>query len=633
MNSPSYLNVKRERDHNNNLIDENNKITDKLNEDYYLIYNNINLLNAYAHYICTHTEQPLNEIFIYLVITNKNNYNDYQKILNNLFLPYNNAKSKLTILLNNVHLFTSKENNILSDEYKEKIAPIENIDISKLNEYKWSSIKQILFILSDSSLLSEYVLNNANTPDFCSIVDYSSKKEKTNSIVDDLLKEDYVSIDYLEKELSKETVDTLKDKIGTIDSKETIDDLLALYHKEEDEKSISEEEESEKEEKDNEDLIEEIDIEEDVKEENPSEEEKEPSSQKESEHKEESQQSSPEDKKPKKNITKRLKVASDFSYRNVIMDYSYTVLPYDTFFSSSFHSVCHSFHLLPQADKKLPDFDEPDLIHNTMQTSLKISNNIYLAPDFSQYSMCLFDYKTDKRLIGSFPYDIYLSEYNIHSLTEMQKHYYVAEYISNIFNIRLKELKEQSQIKIATKDIYEINHYSCKFLFVQELPSSQNKILDKSLIECFIHFYHTITKGDSILYDIEEFNGVLYELYSSTKAKDKINFYYQHKCNDLCHKLGLIHPSDYKKGQSVIEDFYIDSTQTNKNNIKVCDVCRTLFVSTAKEEHCDECKKKIEESVEKIYCPKCHELFDYSHYYYITRKENLPSFCEKCNNN
>ena len=247
--------------------------------------------------------------------------------------------------------------------------------------------------------------------------------------------------------------------------------------------------------------------------------------------------------------------------------------------------------------------------------------------------MCLFDYKTDKRLIGSFPYDIYLSEYNIHSLTEMQKHYYVAEYISNIFNIRLKELKEQSQIKIATKDIYEINHYSCKFLFVQELPSSQNKILDKSLIECFIHFYHTITKGDSILYDIEEFNGVLYELYSSTKAKDKINFYYQHKCNDLCHKLGLIHPSDYKKGQSVIEDFYIDSTQTNKNNIKVCDVCRTLFVSTAKEEHCDECKKKIEESVEKIYCPKCHELFDYSHYYYITRKENLPSFCEKCNNN
>ena len=181
MNSPSYLNVKRERDHNNNLIDENNKITDKLNEDYYLIYNNINLLNAYAHYICTHTEQPLNEIFIYLVITNKNNYNDYQKILNNLFLPYNNAKSKLTILLNNVHLFTSKENNILSDEYKEKIAPIENIDISKLNEYKWSSIKQILFILSDSSLLSEYVLNNANTPDFCSIVDYSSKKEKTKS--------------------------------------------------------------------------------------------------------------------------------------------------------------------------------------------------------------------------------------------------------------------------------------------------------------------------------------------------------------------------------------------------------------------------------------------------------------------
>ena len=43
--------------------------------------------------------------------------------------------------------------------------------------------------------------------------------------------------------------------------------------------------------------------------------------------------------------------------------------------------------------------------------------------------------------------------------------------------------------------------------------------------------------------------------------------------------------------------------------------------------------KKIEESVEKSYCPKCHELFDYSHYYYITRKENLPSFCEKCNNN
>ena len=66
MNSPSYLNVKRERDHNNNLIDENNKITDKLNEDYYLIYNNINLLNAYAHYISTHTEQPLNEILIYL---------------------------------------------------------------------------------------------------------------------------------------------------------------------------------------------------------------------------------------------------------------------------------------------------------------------------------------------------------------------------------------------------------------------------------------------------------------------------------------------------------------------------------------------------------------------------------------
>lgn len=632
MNSPSYLNLKREREDNNNLIDENNKITDKLNEDYYLIYNNINLLNAYAHYICSHTEQPINEIFIYLVITNKNNYIDYQQILNNLFLPYNN-KNKLTILLNNVHLFTSNENNILSDEYKEKIVPIENIDISKFNEYKWSSIKQLLFILSDSSLLTEYLLNNANTPDCCTIVDYSTKKEKAKKIIDDLLKEDYVSLDYIEKELSKETVETLKDKIGTTDSTVTYESFLAEYHKEEDDKSIDEEEESEKEDKDNEELIEEIDIEEDVKEENdnPSEEEKEPSSQNESDKEEESQPS--EGKKPKKNITKRLKVVIDFSYRNVIMDYSYTLLPYDTFFSSSFHSVCHSFHLLPQANKTLPDFDEPDLIHNTLQTSLKISNNIYLAQDFSKYSMCLFDYKTDKRLIGTFPYDIYLSEYNIHSLTEMQKHYYIAEYISNIFNIRLNELNEESQIKIATKDIYENNHYNCKFLFVQEIPSTQNKILDKSLIECFIHFYHTITKGDSILYDVEEFNGVLYSLSSSNKLKDKINFYYQHKCNDLCHKLGLIHPSDYNKGQSVNEDFYIDSTQNNKNNIKVCDVCRKLFVSTGKEEQCDECKMKIEESVQKIYCPKCHELFDYSHYYYITRKENLPSFCEKCNNN
>lgn len=626
MNSSTYLNVKREREHNNNLIDENNNITDKLNENYYLIYNNINLLNVYSHYICTHSEQPINEIFIYLVITNKNNYNCYQQILNNLFLPYNNNNTKLTILLNNTQFLSPNENNILSNEYKENLPSIDHIDISKLNEYKWSCIRQILFILSDTSLLTEYVLNNDSTPDFCSIVDYNQRKDKAKNIIDDLLKDDYVDIDYLERELSKETVDTLKAKIETKASNETLEAFLAQYYKEEEEKSVNEEEESE--EKENEDMIEEIDIEEDVQKENehPKEEEKESP-------KEELEQSPTDIKKPKKNITKRLKVVTDFSYRNVIMDYPNSLLPYDTFFSSSFHSICHSFHLLPQTNKELPDFEEPDLIHNTLQTSLKISNNIYLASDFSKYSMCLFDYKTDKRLIGSFPYDIYLSEYNINSLTQMQKHFYVAEYISNIFNIRLKELNEKLQIKIATTDIYEINHYNCKFLFVQELPLSDKKILDKSFIECFIHFYNTITKGDFILYDVEEFNGVLYSLSSSDKLKDKVDFYYQHKCTDLCHKLGLIHPNDYNKGQNINQDFYIDSTLKNKNNFKVCNVCRKLFVSTTTETECDECKKQIDESIQKIYCPKCHELFDYSHYYYITRKENLPSFCEKCNNN
>ena len=67
----------------------------------------------------------------------------------------------------------------------------------------------------------------------------------------------------------------------------------------------------------------------------------------------------------------------------------------------------------------------------------------------------------------------------------------------------------------------------------------------------------------------------------------------------------------------------------NEDNIKICEICLCLFIPK-ENKFCEKCEKKIKENVQKILCQKCHELFDYSHYYYISMKEDLPSYCNKC---
>ena len=322
----------------------------------------------------------------------------------------------------------------------------------------------------------------------------------------------------------------------------------------------------------------------------------------------------------------------NFHNRNVIENIPKNAkLCFNTFFSSSFHGKCHSLEIKEKKENnklKIPNFLSPSITHNQFKTNLKISNNVYLI-DKEIYNIPMYDYYIEKSLIGNFKNEIPLKEYNLnYLLNNILIKNAICEYCLRHFNLLM--YKKNINIKLNSNDLYEITFYNSKYLFGQELIKVYQNKYDKKIIETFSHFSYCLTYGNILIDNIIEYDGKIY-LFDLFKI-DSPNFIYflkffkEHHCNEFCEELSLKN-----------ENFFNIISQENIN-LMTCELCKNIFQKEKNDNDneiqlknlCNECKEKTIKSKNKLICISCSNLFEYYHYYYIHKKIDLPSLCNKC---
>ena len=322
----------------------------------------------------------------------------------------------------------------------------------------------------------------------------------------------------------------------------------------------------------------------------------------------------------------------NFHNRNVIENIPKNAkLCFNTFFSSSFHGKCHSLEIKEKKENnklKIPNFLSPSITHNHFKTNLKISNNVYLI-DKEIYNIPMYDYYIEKSLIGNFKNEIPLKEYNLnYLLNNILIKNAICEYCLRHFNLLM--YKKNINIKLNSNDLYEITFYNSKYLFGQELIKVYQNKYDKKIIETFSHFSYCLTYGNILIDNIIEYDGKIY-LFDLFKI-DSPNFIYflkffkEHHCNEFCEELSLKN-----------ENFFNIISQENIN-LMTCELCKNIFQKEKNDNDneiqlknlCNECKEKTIKSKNKLICISCSNLFEYYHYYYIHKKIDLPSLCNKC---
>ena len=322
----------------------------------------------------------------------------------------------------------------------------------------------------------------------------------------------------------------------------------------------------------------------------------------------------------------------NFHNRNVIENIPKNAkLCFNTFFSSSFHGKCHSLEIKEKKENnklKIPNFLSPSITHNQFKTNLKISNNVYLI-DKEIYNIPMYDYYIEKSLIGNFKNEIPLKEYNLnYLLNNILIKNAICEYCLRHFNLLM--YKKNINIKLNSNDLYEITFYNSKYLFGQELIKVYQNKYDKKIIETFSHFSYCLTYGNILIDNIIEYDGKIY-LFDLFKI-DSPNFIYflkffkEHHCNEFCEELSLKN-----------ENFFNIISQENIN-LMTCELCKNIFQKEKNDNDneiqlknlCNECKEKTIKSKNKLICISCSNLFEYYHYYYIHKKIDLPSLCDKC---
>ena len=322
----------------------------------------------------------------------------------------------------------------------------------------------------------------------------------------------------------------------------------------------------------------------------------------------------------------------NFHNRNVIENIPKNAkLCFNTFFSSSFHGKCHSLEIKEKKENnklKIPNFLSPSITHNQFKTNLKISNNVYLI-DKEIYNIPMYDYYIEKSLIGNFKNEIPLKEYNLnYLLNNILIKNAICEYCLRHFNLLM--YKKNINIKLNSNDLYEITFYNSKYLFGQELIKVYQNKYDKKIIETFSHFSYCLSYGSILIDNIIEYDGKIY-LFDLFKI-DSPNFIYflkffkEHHCNEFCEELSLKN-----------ENFFNIISQENIN-LMTCELCKNIFQKEKNDNDneiqlknlCNECKEKTIKSKNKLICISCSNLFEYYHYYYIHKKIDLPSLCDKC---
>ena len=675
-----------------NINNTNQNLT-KFKNSIQLINKDIKKLNTfYINHFIKNQTVIINQILIILFNYNNENINNIKQILSHISLNKDEQfikQNKITFITNNKEITKDINTNFVIESHND-INIVELVNI--LTKYKWEGIKKYIVFYSERDIDYIYLDNQKgifnNKENIRLVHDINKFEEEITLLGKDTSFNKGEIIKYYIEYINNQNNDTIQhdeenelmlrleenyfdkmdDGLEEINNNLLFERILPLEkdfqliindeteHNEEEEKEDSiemaeesneiEEKENENESNENKEIIQ-IEESKENKDDNSIDEEnnnKSKHSETNSNNEENNNLSNSSENaqplpKQKHNITQNLLITLTFPYRNFIPDYpSYLSIPYDTSYSGTFHAICYSFHYDPPS---FPAITEPfNITFNSFNTSIKISNHIYHLTPSNNLSICMYDYKLNRKLIGTTPKEFQMINNNLSYFTYQKLPFYIIKPYLDSFNFRMKT-KNQNTLSLNTWDIYEIEHYNCKYLMCQNIIENLIQLYTDDLYEAFAHFIFVLSGCQFIIGNVKEYNGIIcdFEFMESKIHYNKVlSFILGHKCSKYCEMLNIGKEGKYmydnNTGNIFVENInnnFYENTVLCNNEFSICILCNNIIPKqNDNEPKCSECIMKMNNSIQKVYCNNCKQIFEYPLYYYTSSKINPPLLC--CNN-
>ena len=334
---------------------------------------------------------------------------------------------------------------------------------------------------------------------------------------------------------------------------------------------------------------------------------------------------------------------------------------------SKFNAVCHTWFIVK--DKNIGINWRKPLIQKS-----QISTNVWInTKPFSvgamRYAFFMKDLDLDQKLVGKIPKvldETYVPEIMMRDIESL----FICNHIVNEYNDRIVSILPDPDMLISFVHcfIYEImdEKFPYKYWWVENFIEGEyekfnnnagwetSSFKQTSLIaQSLSHYSWQLTNGYLMIVDLQGGTGILTDpqihcLDPKRFGKGNlgyegiVKFFFNHKCNFYCNKLGLINP---KESGDLPKEFtfysnVLEKPYKDESIYKLCDLCREpykigslqYFYDRNKfpEIYCPECQRKKNETMVGGNCIDCKSSFRSSEYWFKMKRTDFPVRCSRC---
>lgn len=334
---------------------------------------------------------------------------------------------------------------------------------------------------------------------------------------------------------------------------------------------------------------------------------------------------------------------------------------------TEFKAVCHTWFIVKDKNMSI-NWRKPLIQKSQINTFVWIESKPFAAGAM-RFAFYMKDTELHQKLVAKIP-KVLDESYNMEVMMKDIESLFICNHIVNEFNDRVVSLLPDPDMLISFVHcfIYEIMDPKCpyKYWWVENFIEKEfekfnnnagwetSSFKQTSLIaQALSHFSWQFTNGFLMIVDLQGGTGILTDPQIhclDTKRFGKgnlgyegiVKFFFTHKCNFYCQKLGLLHPRETIELPKEF-NFYQDIVEKPKKDEqinKLCDLCRKAYKIGAwqyyenrqkyPEMYCSSCKIEKNCTIKEGVCVDCGAKFKSSEFWFKMKRTDFPVKCQNC---
>ena len=327
---------------------------------------------------------------------------------------------------------------------------------------------------------------------------------------------------------------------------------------------------------------------------------------------------------------------------------------------------CHTWFIVKDKDVSI-NWRKTLIQKNEVSTKVWINSKPFAAGAM-RYAFYMKDLVMNQKMVAKIP-KVLDENYTPEIMRKDIESVLICSHIVNEFNDRIVSILPDPDMLISFVHcyIYDImrEKFPYKYWWTENLIEGDyekfnnnagwqtNTFKQTSLIaQTLSHYSWQLTNGYLMIVDLQGGTGVLtdpqihcLDLKRFGKGnlgyEGIVKFFFTHKCNFYCEKLGLINPKTHEK---LPENFTFYQNNLEKpikdeKINKICELCKVAFRISSfdyyyskekfSEIYCSDCQKKQQKTMKEAVCIDCFYTFRSSEYWVKMKKCDFPVRCTK----